>query len=203
MTGVNDILAHDRLHWIALLGIVLAGFLVMMAACSGGTSPDTDGASIPKDKDRPPNVVVDLYQGGEQLGADSVSISDLEGTPLIINFWAGLCPPCRAEMPDFQEFHDANAGRVTLLGIDVGEFNGLGDRETAKALLTELDITYPAGSTDDDKVIPGYKVLTMPTTVFIDSGGQVFRTWNGVLDRETLAEVTDEMLQGERGEGSR
>ena len=203
MTGVNDILAHDRLHWIALLGIVLAGFLVMMAACSGGTSPDTDGASTPKDKDRPPNVVVDLYQGGEQLGADSVSISDLEGTPLIINFWAGLCPPCRAEMPDFQEFHDANAGRVILLGIDVGEFNGLGDRETAKALLTELDITYPAGSTDDDKVIPGYKVLTMPTTVFIDSGGQVFRTWNGVLDRETLAEVTDEMLQGEPGAGNR
>ena len=201
MTGVNDILAHDRLHWIALLGIVLAGFLVMMAACSGGTSPDTDSASTPKDG--PPDVMVDLYQGMDQLGADSVSISDLAGTPLIINFWAGLCPPCRAEMPDFQEFHDANTGRVTLLGIDVGEFNGLGDRETAKALLTELDITYPAGSTNDDRVIPGYKVLTMPTTVFIDSGGQVFRTWNGVLDRETLAEVTDEMLQGERGEGSR
>lgn len=201
MTGVNDITARYRSLWTALQSVVVVGLLVILAACSGGTPSDTDSASTPKD--RPPDVVVDLYQGVDQLGADSISISDLGGTPLIINFWAGLCPPCRAEMPDFQEFHDANAGRVTLLGIDVGEFNGLGDRETAKALLTELDITYPAGSTDDDRVIPGYKVLTMPTTVFIDSDGQVFRTWNGVLDRETLAEVTEDMLQSEPGEGNR
>ena len=200
MTGINDILARCRLRQIALPGLAVAA-LVMLAACGDGSSPEGSGASTPKDM--PPDVVVDLYQGMDQLGADSISISNLGGTPLIINFWAGLCPPCRAEMPDFQEFHDENAGRVTLLGIDVGEFNGLGDRETAKALLTELDITYPAGSTTDDRVIPGYKVLTMPTTVFIDSGGQVFRTWNGVLDKETLAEVTEDMLQSEPGKGNR
>ncbi len=200
MTGINDILARCRFRQIALQGLAVAA-LVMLAACGDGSFPEGSGASTPKD--RPPNVVVDLYQGMDQLGADSISISDLGGTPLIINFWAGLCPPCRAEMPDFQEFHDENIGRVTLLGIDVGEFNGLGDRETAKALLTELDITYPAGSTTDDRVIPGYKVLTMPTTVFIDSDGQVFRTWNGVLDRKTLVEVTEDMLQSEPGEGSR
>ncbi len=196
MTGINDILARCRLRQITLPGLAVAA-LVMLAACGGESSPEGSGASI--SEDRAPDVVVDLYQGQELLGADSVSISDLGGTPLVINFWAGLCPPCRAEMPDFQEFHDENAGRVTLLGIDVGEFNGLGDRETAKALLQELDITYPAGYTEDDMVIQGYKVLTMPTTVFIDAGGQVFRTWNGVLDRETLAEVTEEMLQREPG----
>ena len=200
MTGINDILARCRFRQIVLPGLAVAA-LVMLAACGGGPSPEGSGPSV--SEDRPPDVVVDLYQGQEQLGADSVSISDLSGTPLIINFWAGLCPPCRAEMHDFQEFHDANAGRVTLLGIDVGEFNGLGDQETAKALLQELDITYPAGSTADDRVIAGYKVLTMPTTVFVDSGGQVFRTWNGVLDRKTLAEVTEDMLQSEPGEGNR
>ena len=200
MTGINEILARCRLRPIVLPGLAMAA-LVMLAACGGGPSPKGSGPSVSEDS--APDVVVNLYQGQELLGADSVSISDLGGTPLVINFWAGLCPPCRAEMPDFQEFHDENAGRVTLLGIDVGEFNSLGDQETAKALLQELDITYPAGYTEDDKVIQGYKVLTMPTTVFIDAGGQVFRTWNGVLDRETLAEVTEEMLQREPGASNR
>ena len=199
MTGINDILAGCRLRQIVLPGLAVAA-LVMLTACGGG--PSSEGSSTSASDDRPPDVVVNLYQGRELLGADSVSISDLGGTPLVINFWAGLCPPCRAEMPDFQEFHDENVGRVNLLGIDVGEFNSLGDQETAKALLQELDITYPAGYTEDDRVIQGYKVLTMPTTVFIDAGGQVFRTWNGVLDRETLAEVTEEMLQREPGAGN-
>ena len=174
---------------------------------SSGSSPsggDVTSNSSPSLADNPadpsklaPDIDVTLYQGSDELGSESLSISGLRGKPLVINFWAGLCPPCRAEMPDFQEFYDENKERVTLVGIDVGQFTGLGDQDAAKALLKELGVTYPAGFTEDASVMRDYKVLAMPTTVFISSNGELFRTWGGVLNSEKLAEVTNDMLRQE------
>ena len=73
-------------------------------------------------------------------------------------------------------------------------FTQLGSREDAKSLLAELGVTYPAGYTEHDGVIADYGVLSMPTTVFIDRSGDVFRKWAGVLDRDTLERITNEML---------
>ena len=96
-----------------------------------------------------------------------------------------------------QEFYDENKDRVNLLGIDVGQFTGLGNQDSAKALLGELNVTYPAGFTIDAGVMRNYKVLGMPTTVFIDSKGEVSRHWGGVLNNETLTRITNEMLKAE------
>jgi thiol-disulfide isomerase/thioredoxin len=100
-------------------------------------------------------------------------------------------------MPDFQEFYEEHRDEVTLVGIDVGQFTGLGDQNAAKALLKELGVTYPAGFTDDGGVMRDYKVLAMPTTVFIRSNGELFRTWGGVLNSQKLTEVTNDMLEQE------
>ena len=128
-------------------------------------------------------------------GEGNLTISSLQGKPLVINFWAGLCPPCRAEMPDLQEFYDENKDRVNLLGIDVGQFTGLGDQASAKALLEELNVTYPVGFTNDGGVMRDYKILGMPTTIFIDSKGETFRHWGGVLTKDTWTRVTNEMIE--------
>jgi hypothetical protein len=61
--------------------------------------------------------------------------------------------------------------------------------------LQELGITYPAGFTDDGSIMRKYEVLGMPTTVFINSNGEIFRNWTGVLNHDTLREITDEMLE--------
>ncbi len=189
------------------LGLVLA---LALAACGGAAvstnssptnSPDpapTVGAGDPgtpsSTTQNPNDFAFTLYQGQERLGAESLNFSDLRGEPVVLNFWAGLCPPCRAEMPEFQEFYDDYSDRVVLLGIDVGQFTSLGNRDDAQALLKELGVTYPAGFTEDPAIMKNFQVFGMPTTVFVDSEGEVFRSWTGALNLKTLSEITDEML---------
>ena len=168
------------------IGMVL---VLVLAACGGGA-----GDSAPAGNGLAPDFSISLYQGSAELGAETINFSDLRGKPVVLNFWAGLCPPCRAEMPDLQEFYMEFKDRATLIGLDVGQFTGLGTQDAARSLLSELSITYPAGFTTDATVMRGYKVLSMPTTVFVDSSGAIFRTWGGVLNREKLTEITNEML---------
>ena len=98
-------------------------------------------------------------------------------------------------MPDFQAFYEDFNDRVLLLGIDLGQFTGLGTQQDATDLLADLQVTYPAGFTDDGDVIKEYRVLGMPSTIFIDANGEVFDTWTGPLNEETLKEKTPEMLE--------
>ncbi len=193
-----------RSRWVTA-ATVLA---VLLAACSSAADPGVSSGGSPASSGGSPassgsspageklaqDLSFTLYQGSDVLGEGNLTISSLQGKPLVLNFWAGLCPPCRAEMPDLQEFYEENKDRVNLLGIDVGQFTGLGDQASAKALLEELNITYPAGFTNDGSVMRVYKVLGMPTTVFIDSKGEIFRKWGGVLNNEVLTRLTDEMV---------
>ena len=155
---------------------------LLALACSGG------GADTVYDFN------ISLYQGSEGLGLETVAVSDLRGKPVVLNFWAGLCPPCRAEMPEFQTFAEEYDGRATLVGVDLGQFFALGSNEDAVALLQELGVTYPAGATDDGNVVRELGVLGLPATFFIAADGSLHRKWQGVLSGDKLAEITDEML---------
>lgn len=182
--------------------VFLAVLAVILAACGGGSGDSVEtlpsissGSEVQMDKDRAPNFAVTLFQGEDVLGASQLNIHDLPvGKPLVLNFWAGLCPPCRAEMPDLQKFNDEFGDRLTLLGVDLGQFIGLGTQEDAKNLLDELQVTYPTGFTDDANVIRDYRVLGLPATIFIDSKGQIFKNWGGALNLEVLREQSNAML---------
>ena len=141
------------------------------------------------------NFSFTFFQGQERLGAEKLDIDQILGKPIVLNFWAGQCPPCRAEMPDLQEFYEGSKDEVTLLGIDVGQFTGLGTRRDARNLLKELGITYPAGYTGDGSVVRKYEVLGMPTTVFINADGTVFETWSGGLNLNILERLSGAMLK--------
>ncbi len=102
--------------------------------------------------------------------------------------------PLPAELPDLQEFYDEFSDRVTLVGVDLGQFTGLGSLQDAKDLLEELQISYPVGITNDGGVISDYKVFAMPTTIFIDAGGEIFKKWGGALTSGVLRDQTNAML---------
>lgn len=193
----------DKRILIAKCLVALAAILavVLMLACNGDVSTETDGATAPiTDAAVSTGLETDfsftLYQGEEVLGASVVQVSDLLGKPTVVNFWAGLCPPCREEMPHFQEFYDEFEERISFVGVDVGQFTNLGSQDDAKELLSDLEVTYPAGFTEDGQAVREY-VTGMPTTVFITTQGDVFRSWTGYLSKDKLTEITEEMIAAE------
>ena len=169
----------------ALAAIAL--ILALALACNGES--DAEAAA---------DFTMPLYSGAEHFGgAAEVSLSDLEGRPVIVNFWAPLCPPCRAEMPHFQEVWEelqAEGSDAMVLGVDVGSFTLLGDRPQSVEFLETIDLTYPVGEALDRSIIMDYSVRGMPTTVFINADGTVHRTWGGAITKGQLDEVIDDLL---------
>lgn len=171
---------RNKLRFLIPLALVLTAALIACGSNPGDLAPDFS---------------ISMYQGQDVAGGQEINFRDLlGGRPIVLNFWAGLCPPCRAEMPDLQAFNDKFEDRALLLGIDIGQFTGLGTPRDAQSLLDELGVTYPSGFTNDGNIIQDYKVLGMPTTVFIDAQGEIFNRWTGALNGEVLEEKTLEML---------
>ena len=161
------------------------------------TSPVPAVPTLPAEAGLAPDFSFTLFQGQDVIGPGNLTLSQLRGKPLVLNFWARLCPPCWSEMPELQGFYEEYRDRVVLLGIDIGQFTGLGSPKDAGKLLQSMGITYPAGFTDDGAVVHNFKVLAMPTTVFITGKGNVFRKWTGGLDRGTVTRLVKDMLEQE------
>ena len=143
-----------------------------------------------------PDFTFTLFHGEDELGASTLKLSDLRGKPLTLNFWARLCTPCWSEMPELQDFYQERRQQIQLLGIDIGQFTGLGSHKDAGKLLESLGITYPAGYTDDPAVVRRYQVRAMPSTIFIDADGRVFRIWTGAINRQQLDSIVAQLLPG-------
>jgi thiol-disulfide isomerase/thioredoxin len=145
------------------------------------------------------DIEIVMYQGQTEVGGEKIALSALwekKHQPVVLNFWAGLCPPCRAEMPDFQRLFEQPGRKFVLIGVDIGPFVGLGSRDDGKSLLRALKLTYPAGTTFDIRTIRNYEVLGMPTTVFITSDGRILRKYTGLLAFEQMKMFADELVRG-------
>jgi thiol-disulfide isomerase/thioredoxin len=187
---------------------------VLLAACGGAIpqSPNSDPAdSGPADSELPARLAGDtaqaadfsisVYAGQEILGGQEIQFSDLlsQDKPVVLNLWAGLCPPCRLEMPEFQRVSDRFGDDILLFGLDVGPFTNLGTSEQGQALVQELGITYPTGTTSNADLVQDYQILGMPTTYFVTPDGEIVRTWTGLLTEDKLAELVEELIDVSAG----
>ena len=197
----NDVNAprQRRKNWVVLPALGALVLLLVSACGSPGAEPSAGSAepepATSSDVEMAPALAFTPFQGEGLPAGEELQISDLTGKPVVLNFWAGLCPPCRAEMPDLQEFYDENKEDATLLGVDIGQFMGVGFPGRRGKPAAGTGHHLPAGFTNDADVIRNYKVLGMPTTVFINADGSIFERWTGVLDREVLVEKVQMMLE--------
>jgi thiol-disulfide isomerase/thioredoxin len=184
-----------RVFALALLPLLLA----LLLACGGGDSGGATGSEEGDggDREMAADYLITVSQGQDILGGEQVAMASLVGEkPVVLNFWAAECPPCRAELPEFQKFYGEYREEVLVLGIDLGQFTNQGTPEQGRELLAELGVTFPAGYTEDSEVLPKYTVLGLPTTIFINADGSIHDKWTGALSEETLIEKAEEMLDG-------
>lgn len=190
-----------------ILTHVWAILVVLIIGCSSPVNPNEEKTDLPDlsadgsgsaqtstTAQSADSYSINLYNNNRRFDNDILEISSLKGRPIIINFWAAMCPPCRAEMPELQNFYNLYQGKVTIVGIDVGKQTGLGTTEEAIKLMETLNIDYPTGSLNDPDSLKTFNVSTMPTTIFMDSNGDVFRRWTGAITFETLSVITNLML---------
>jgi thiol-disulfide isomerase/thioredoxin len=169
-----------------------------LAACGAAiqSSPDSTSPDATTNNQQVADFAIEVYQGQSLLGGERIEFSELldQGKPVVLNLWAGLCPPCRLEMPDFEAVHQTYQDQVLVLGLDVGPFTNLGSREDGQNLVQELGVTYPIGTTPNADIVRNYELIGMPTTYFVTPEGQVIRQWTGLLTEEKLAELVQELL---------
>jgi cytochrome c biogenesis protein CcmG, thiol:disulfide interchange protein DsbE len=116
------------------------------------------------------------------LGGSQQSLSDLQGTPVVLNFWATWCPPCKEEMPLLERYAQEYSGEFVLLGIDYAE-----EEAVVQRFVDEMGITFPILLDEDGAVSDLYFVRNYPTTFFIDAEGIVRAQHLGML-REDIFE---------------
>ena len=192
-----------RTVWLSLaaafaVGIVIVGvLLVAQSGSEDGAAPTADG-----ERDSGSQVASDgafpivAYRGADVLGGQELDLTTLlgSGRPVVLNFWAGQCPPCRAEMPAFQDVYDRLGDDFLLVGVDIGPFIGLGSRQSALDLLEELGITYPTAYALDARAVQDNRVLSMPTTIFYDAEGTEVGRAPGLLTEDSLEARVRELV---------
>jgi thiol-disulfide isomerase/thioredoxin len=177
----------QRTRWSVLAGLALVVVVggVLAVRASGGSQP----------------AAIRLYQGAQQLGVsgNSIDLADVigHGEPTVVNFWASNCPPCRMEMPGFQQVYAQHFGQgYRMLGVDVGPQTGLGSHAGAQALIGQLGIQYPVGYVEDNTLVARYGLRGMPTTMFFDASGKVVGKVVGYLPEATLRQRLAALLAG-------
>jgi thiol-disulfide isomerase/thioredoxin len=145
-----------------------------------------------------PDFEISMYQGQDEVGGEKLRLSQVlsRGKPVVLNFFAGLCPPCRAEMPDLQKRYDTGGkDRYIMLAVDVGPYTGLGTRADGLALLRDLKITFPAGTVFDEDVLAAYQIIGMPSTFFIAPDGTIVRKQIGLLTPDQMDAYIAELIR--------
>ena len=120
-------------------------------------------------------------------------LSDFRGKPVILNFWASWCGPCKMEMPDFDEKYQAYGDQIHFLMVNLTD-GSQETVETASAFISEQGYTFPVYFDTAMEGAIAYGVNAVPVTYFVDAEGNFVAWQQGVLSADTLQKGIDLLL---------
>lgn len=174
-----------------LLGF--AALAVVAAACSSGRAPvgttdhrpipatnATTARLLPTDAAELPSFDLSSYQ---QL------LTDLRGTPALVNVWASWCGPCREEAPGLARAAKSYGDRVQFIGIDI-----LDARDSARQFMAKYGWTYPSLYDATGAIRDGLGFIGQPVTIFYDGNGTQVADWSGAIPEDELTKRLDQLV---------
>lgn len=191
----NKKLLFVLLGFVAVLGLaallyprLTARYTPQQAASGQSEAPEGSGTETDV-MEAPDFTVLDL--DGEE-----VSLSDYFDKPVVVNFWATWCGPCKSELPAFDAVYQDYKDEVHFLMVNMTD----GTRETVdgvKAFVSEGGYTFPVYFDTQQDAAGTYGVYSIPATLFVQQDGGLIGGYIGAMEEQTLREYLDALIAGE------
>jgi cytochrome c biogenesis protein CcmG/thiol:disulfide interchange protein DsbE len=170
---------------LAIAALLVVGFLGLLAWGMLNKEPITGLSGITMVNRPAPDFTLTTFKG------TTISLADLRGKPIVINFWASWCPPCKIEAPLIEKTWRAYKSRgLIFLGVNIQD-----RKEDALNYIREFDITYPNGPDPSGEITIEYGVSGLPVTFFVSRNGEVVRRWVGTIEKSMLINSIEEITQ--------
>jgi cytochrome c biogenesis protein CcmG/thiol:disulfide interchange protein DsbE len=192
----NEIKADERFWY----GLIAAAILLGGAWILASRVPESQAGAVGDGLETAPRkgfLAPDFTL--TTLDGSTVRLSELRGRPVLVNFWASWCGPCRAEMPHIQAAFEAYAADgLVVLGVDQMESS-----LAVFAFVDEFGLTFPIPLDSDGEVSAAYQVRGLPTSFFVDADGVIRDSFTGPMTAGLLESKLELILSdGAAGGGS-
>ena len=170
-----------------MICLLLLAVLLLAGCGTKDASPDITEASQPAaDATQPASVLTDFT--AFDTNSDPVKLSDYLGKPIVLNFWASWCGPCKSEMPAFQKAYEEFGDQVQFVMVNVGETT-----DEAEAFLAATDYTFPVLFDVNGQAAYAYQLSAIPASFFIGADGKLVYSHVGAMSESDLLEAIEKL----------
>ena len=181
----------DKTYRYLKIAIFILAFAVLMAGAWVLYNRLGSQVALPTETQAESQKAPDFtFYDGE---GEAHKLSDYLGKPVILNFWASWCGPCKSEMPEIQKAYETYGQEIAFLIVDLP--GGRETEEAAKSYIESQNYTFPVFFDNDMAGAMAYGIMGIPATFFLDAEGNVVTSIRQAMTGEFLQDAIDQILE--------